>query len=161
MSRQNPGGLPCLSSRASGTSRGISNPEPLPLWKVEPCLGADHTKEFLSFEKQPSFFKGRNQSWFHPLRTPSRPGAAAPGPRRGQWAVVGFSANQRPAAMHRPPAARFRDSFAIVSLFESKPKDRPPNSSASSMEIPPIAAARLRRDDRQGQPPGFQGVAAQ
>ena len=51
-----------------------------------PCLGADHTKEFLSFEKQPSLFKGRNQSWFHPLRTPSRPGAAAPGP---QWRAAG------------------------------------------------------------------------
>ena len=87
---------------------------------VGPCLGADHTKEFLSFGRQPSLFKGRNQSWFHPLRTPSRPGAAAPGPHGGQRAGEGAFACHRPAAMHRPPAARFRDSFVIVSRFESK-----------------------------------------
>ena len=120
MSLQNPGGPPCLSSRASETSRGISNPEPLPSCGKGTCLGADHTKEFLSFEKQPSPFKGRNQSWFHPLRTPSRPGAAAPGPHGGLGAVVGAFACHLPAAMHRPPAARFRDSFVIVSLFESR-----------------------------------------
>ena len=100
------GVLPCLSSRASETSRGISNPEPLLPWMAGPCLGADHTKESLSFAKQPSPFKGRNQSWFHPLRTPSRPGAAAPGPHGGQRAIGGFFAYHLPAARHRPPAAR-------------------------------------------------------
>ena len=57
--------------------------EPQPPGMAGPFLGVDDTKEFLSFERQPSFFKGRNQSWFHPLRTPSRPGAAAPGPHGG------------------------------------------------------------------------------
>ena len=96
------GVLPCLSSRASGTSRGISNSEPLPSCGKGTCLGADHTKEFLSFGKQPSFFKGRNQSWFHPLRTPSRPGAAAPGPHRGQRAMEVLShAIDRPRCTDR------------------------------------------------------------
>ena len=113
-----PGLPPCgrgavlgLSSRASSASRGISNFRPLPLEMVKPCPGADHTKEFLSFEKQPSLFKGRNQSWFHPLRTPSRPGAAAPGPHGGQRAVGGAFACHLPAAMHQPPAARFWDTL--------------------------------------------------
>ena len=85
-----------------------------------PCLGADHTKESLSFGRQPSSFKGRNQSWFHPLRTPSRPGAAAPGPHGGLGAGVGFFAYHLPAAMHRPPAARFYHSVGIVSRFGDK-----------------------------------------
>ena len=85
-------------------------------------LGSVYTKESLSFGKQPSPFKGRNQSWFHPLRTPSRPGAAAPGPQGGQRAVVGFSACHRPAAMHRPPAARFYHPIVFVLFFENKEK---------------------------------------
>ena len=80
-------------------------------------LGAVYTKESLSFGKQPSLFKGRNQSWFHPLRTPSRPGAAAPGPHGGLGVIDGFFAYHRPAAMHRPPAARFWGSVGIVWLF--------------------------------------------
>ena len=87
---------------------------------VEPCLGAINTKESLSFGKQPSLFKGRNQSWFHPLRTPSRPGAAAPGPHGGLGAVVSAFAYPLPAALHRPPAARFYHSVVIVSRFGSK-----------------------------------------
>ena len=72
-----------LSSRASAASRGIVGPEFQPPGIAGPCLGADNTKESLSFRRQPSLFKGRNQSWFHPLRTPSRPGAPAPGPHGG------------------------------------------------------------------------------
>ena len=94
---RNPGGSPCLSSRASSASRGISNFRPLPLGMVEPCLGAINTKESLSFGKQPSLFKGRNQSWFHPLRTPSRPGAAAPG-LHGGWGQAVVS----PHTIYRP-----------------------------------------------------------
>ena len=83
-------------------THGISIPEPLLLWMAGFFLGADHTKEFLSFEKQPSFFKGRNQSWFHPLRTPSRPGAAAPGPHRGWGQAGGLShAIDRPRCTDR------------------------------------------------------------
>ena len=114
--------LLCLSSRASAASRGISNPEPLPSCGKGTCLGADDTKEFLSFGKQPSLFKGRNQSWFHPLRTPSRPGAAAPGPHGGLGAIVGAFACHLPAAMHRPPAARFYHPIVFVLFFENKAK---------------------------------------
>ena len=80
-----PRGLPsnCHPTEPRSGDPRISNPEPLLSGGKGTCLGADHTKESLSFSKQPSPFKGRNQSWFHPLRTPSRPGAAAPGPRRG------------------------------------------------------------------------------
>ena len=73
----------CHPDGARRATHGISNPEPLPSGGKGICLGVDHTKESLSFGRQPSLFKGRNQSWFHPLRTPSRPGAAAPGPQRG------------------------------------------------------------------------------
>ena len=87
---------------------------------AKPCLGADHTKESLSFGRQPSFFKGRNQSWFHPLRTPSRPGAAAPGPHGGLGAIASAFACHLPAAMHRPPAARFYHPIVFVLFFENK-----------------------------------------
>ena len=115
-------GLPsfCHPDGARRAIGGISNPEPLLPWKAEPCLGADHTKESLSFERQPSLFKGRNQSWFHPLRTPSRPGAAAPGPHGGQRAGGGAFAYHLPAAMHRPPAARCYHPIVFVLLFENK-----------------------------------------
>ena len=88
--------------------------ETLRPWMAGPCLGAINTKESLSFEKQPSPFKGRNQSWFHPLRTPSRPGAAAPGPHGGLGTIVSSFAYYLPAATHRPPAARFWGSVGIV-----------------------------------------------
>ena len=114
------GAFPCLSSRASSASRGISNPEPRPFWLAEDFLGADHTKEFLSFEKQPSFFKGRNQSWFHPLRTPSRPGAAAPGPQRR--AAISRWFLRIPSTGRAPPTAScsvLGYSFVIVLPFEN------------------------------------------
>ena len=142
MPPRNPGGPPCLSSRRSRAAAigGISNPEPLLSWKVKPCLGADHTKESLSFAKQPSPFKGRNQSWFHPLRTPSRPGAAAPGPHGG-WGQAVVS----PHTIYRPRCTD-RQLLGLETLLSSYgvlSTDQGPfhqGGSASSMEIPPIAA---------------------
>ena len=110
----------CHPDGARRAIGGISNSEPLPLEMVKPCPGADDTKESLSFGRQPSPFKGRNQSWFHPLRTPSQPGAAAPGPHGGQRAVVTPFAYHLPAAMHRPPAARCCHPIVFVLLFENK-----------------------------------------
>ena len=118
--------------------------ESQPHWKVKPCPGADHTKESLSFGRQPSFFKGRNQSWFHPLRTPSRPGAAAPGPHRGQRAVDGFSAYHLPAAMHRPPAARCWDTLlASYDVLRSRARNLLPpwNPDSAQYNCHPDGAA--------------------
>ena len=111
---RNPSDPPQLSSRRSCRRQrleGSPTRNRCHFWMVQPCPGADDTKESLSFERQPSLFKGRNQSWFHPLRTPSRPGAAAPGPHGGQRAVEGAFVYHLPAAPHRPPAARCWDTL--------------------------------------------------
>ena len=83
---------------------------------------------------------------------------------RGPWTPWGAAGSRWflriPSTGRAPPTAScsvLRYSFVIVLPFENKPKCHPPNSSDSSMEIPPIAAARLRRDDRQGRPSGFRG----
>ena len=125
---------------------------------VKPCLGADHTKESLSFEKQPSFFKGRNQSWFHPLRTPSRPGAAAPGPHGGSEPSLVLS-----HTLYRPRRTD-RQLLGVETLLASYDFLRTgrgffhQGGSDSSMEIPRLAL--LARDDRSGKAPrprGFTG----
>ena len=131
---QNPGGPPypdphsviptsynvCHPERVERVE-GISNPKPLLSKMAGAGLGVDYTKEFLSFGRQPSLFKGRNQSWFHPLRTPSRPSWPRPlDPDGGQRAVGGAFAYHLPAALHRPPAARFWGSVDVVSRFGDK-----------------------------------------
>ena len=83
---RNPGGPPCLSSRASGASRGISNPEPLLFGGRSFGLLSKSdtmTKEYLNTEQlavgasRPVEGMRRNQRLSAALRR--GPGAAAPG----------------------------------------------------------------------------------
>ena len=131
---------------------GISNSESQPPAKTKPCLGADHTKGFLSFEKQPSPFKGRNQSWFHPLKTPSRPGAAGP------WTPWGAAVNRRflrmPSTGRDAPTAScsVMRYYCLPNYFlRAGQGSFYQDGSDSSMEIPRLVP--LARDDRQGKAP--------
>ena len=121
-----------------------------------PCLGAAYTKESLSLGRQPSLFKGRNQSWFHPLRTPSRPGAPAPGPQRGagnnRWPFrIPSTGRDAPTAS----CSVLRYSFVIVSRFESRARTFPPRRQRFQHGDP--SARKLARDDRSGKAPRPQG----